>query len=135
MTPLLDAIHSPADLKKLSRADLPLLAAEIRAEIIRVVSQSGGHLASSLGAVELIIALHYVLNAPEDKIVFDVGHQAYAHKLLTGRRDRFATLRQGAACPAFPGGPRAGMTLPTPATPPPQFPRPWGWPAPGIWPA
>ncbi|MDR0882108.1 MAG: 1-deoxy-D-xylulose-5-phosphate synthase [Candidatus Adiutrix sp.] len=102
MTPLLDAIHSPADLKKLSRADLPLLAAEIRAEIIRVVSQTGGHLASSLGAVELIIALHYVLNAPEDKIVFDVGHQAYAHKLLTGRRNRFAALRQEGGLSGFP---------------------------------
>jgi 1-deoxy-D-xylulose-5-phosphate synthase len=85
---LLDSIDSPADLKKLPRAQLPELAAEIRRLIVDVVSRNGGHLASSLGAVELTIALHYVLGAPRDKIIWDVGHQAYAHKLLTGRRDR-----------------------------------------------
>jgi len=91
---LLEQINSPDDLKCLSRSELPNLAAEIRKEIVAVVSKTGGHLASSLGTVELAIAVHYVFNAPEDKIIWDVGHQAYAHKLLTGRRERFHTLRQ-----------------------------------------
>jgi len=91
---LLENIDSPADLKKLPQSDLPMLAEEIRGMIIDVVSKNGGHLASSLGSVELAIALHYVFNAPEDKIIWDVGHQAYAHKLLTGRREKFHTLRQ-----------------------------------------
>jgi 1-deoxy-D-xylulose-5-phosphate synthase len=90
----LDKINSPEDLKKISKNDLPLLASEIRKIIIDVVSKNGGHLAPSLGAVELAIAIHYVFNAPDDKIIWDVGHQSYAHKLLTGRRDRFHTLRQ-----------------------------------------
>jgi 1-deoxy-D-xylulose-5-phosphate synthase len=91
---LLEQIDSPADLKQLSRSQLPVLADEIRRMIVDVVSKTGGHLASSLGVVELTIALHYVFNAPKDKIIWDVGHQAYAHKLLTGRRKSFATLRQ-----------------------------------------
>ena len=90
---LLDNISSPLDLKSLSRSDLHTLAAEIRKAIVNVVSKNGGHLASSLGAVELTIALHYVFDAPKDKIVWDVGHQAYAHKLITGRREKFHTLR------------------------------------------
>jgi len=91
---LLEKINSPADLKKLSRKELPELAAEIRSTIVEVVSQTGGHLASSLGAVELAIAIHYVFETPHDKLIWDVGHQAYAHKLLTGRRDQFFSLRQ-----------------------------------------
>ncbi len=91
---LLETINSPADLKKLSKKELPLLADEIRKFIVDVVSQTGGHLASSLGAVELAIAIHYVFDTPHDKLIWDVGHQAYAHKLLTGRRDQFHTLRQ-----------------------------------------
>jgi 1-deoxy-D-xylulose-5-phosphate synthase len=91
---LLETINSPADLKKISREDLPQLAEEIRAAIVEVVSRTGGHLAPSLGAVELAIAIHYVFDTPRDKIIWDVGHQAYAHKLLTGRRDQFHTLRQ-----------------------------------------
>ncbi len=90
----LEEINSPEDLKKMSKNDLPLLASEIRKIIIDVVSKNGGHLAPSLGAVELAIAIHYVFNAPDDKIIWDVGHQSYAHKLLTGRRERFHTLRQ-----------------------------------------
>ncbi|MDR1922093.1 MAG: 1-deoxy-D-xylulose-5-phosphate synthase [Candidatus Adiutrix sp.] len=101
-TPLLDRIDRPEDLKKIAREDLPRLAEEIRGEIIRVVSQNGGHLASSLGAVELIMALHYVFNAPRDKIIFDVGHQAYAHKLLTGRRKDFEALRREGGLSGFP---------------------------------
>ena len=83
----LEKINSPADLKKLDRKDLPVLADEIRKVIVEVVSKTGGHLASSLGAVELAIAIHYVFDTPDDKLIWDVGHQAYAHKLLTGRRD------------------------------------------------
>ena len=90
----LERINSPADLKGLSRSELPLLASEIRKVIIDVVSKNGGHLAPSLGAVELAIAIHYVFNAPADKIIWDVGHQSYAHKLLTGRREQFHTLRK-----------------------------------------
>ena len=90
----LNNINSPADLKQISRSDLPALAAEIRKVIVDTVSKNGGHLASSLGAVELAIAIHYVFDTPDDKIVWDVGHQAYAHKLLTGRREQFHTLRQ-----------------------------------------
>ncbi len=90
----LENINSPADLKGLSRSELPILAAEIRKVIIDVVSKNGGHLAPSLGTVELAIAIHFVFNAPADKIIWDVGHQSYAHKLLTGRRERFHTLRQ-----------------------------------------
>ena len=90
----LERINSPADLKGLSRSELPILASEIRKVIIDVVSKNGGHLAPSLGAVELAIAIHYVFTAPADKIIWDVGHQSYAHKLITGRRERFHTLRQ-----------------------------------------
>ncbi|MGD9063373.1 MAG: 1-deoxy-D-xylulose-5-phosphate synthase [Desulfobacterales bacterium] len=91
---LLENINSPADLKKLSRKELPALAKEIRNVIVEVVSKTGGHLASSLGSVELTIAIHYVFNTPNDKLIWDVGHQAYAHKLLTGRRGQFHSLRQ-----------------------------------------
>ena len=91
---LLETINSPADLKRLPRARLPELAAEIRRTIIDVVSRTGGHLAPSLGAVDLAIAIHYVFDTPNDKVIWDVGHQAYAHKILTGRRESFHTLRQ-----------------------------------------
>ena len=90
----LEKINSPEDLKALSRSELPILASEIRKVIIEVVSKNGGHLAPSLGVVELAIAIHYVFTAPADKIIWDVGHQSYAHKLITGRRERFHTLRQ-----------------------------------------
>jgi len=91
---ILEKIESPEDLKKISRSDLKTVAAEIRKMIVNVVSQSGGHLASSLGTVELTIALHFVFNCPNDKIIWDVGHQAYAHKILTGRRQSFDTIRK-----------------------------------------
>lgn len=92
--PLLDSIRSPADLRSLPFDDLPYLAEEIRQEIINVVSKTGGHLGASLGVVELTIALHYVFNTPDDKLIWDVGHQCYAHKLLTGRKEKFKGLRQ-----------------------------------------
>ena len=91
---LLDQINEPADLRQLKRDQLPPLAREIRDRILEVVSTRGGHLGSSLGATELTIALHYVFNTPEDKIVWDTGHQTYGHKILTGRKDRFDTIRQ-----------------------------------------
>jgi 1-deoxy-D-xylulose-5-phosphate synthase len=99
---VLEKIQSPRDLKSLSPEQLPGLAAEIRQRIIEVVATTGGHLASSLGAVELTIALHYCLDAPRDKIVWDVGHQAYAHKILTGRNKEFANLRQYQGITGFP---------------------------------
>jgi 1-deoxy-D-xylulose-5-phosphate synthase len=99
---LIDRINSPADLKKLKIADLEPLAAEIRKFIIETVAQNGGHLAPSLGVVELTIALHYVFNSPQDKIIWDVGHQAYAHKIITGRKCRFHTLRKDKGISGFP---------------------------------
>ncbi len=104
MPPLayLNRIDSPADLKKIPREELPAVAAELREYMISTVAKVGGHLASSLGAVELTLALHYTFDAPRDKIVWDVGHQAYGHKILTGRRDRFPTLRQYGGISGFP---------------------------------
>ncbi|MBU4298231.1 MAG: 1-deoxy-D-xylulose-5-phosphate synthase [Desulfobulbaceae bacterium] len=99
---ILPTIDSPTDLRKLAEEDLPLLAREIRQEIIQTVSRVGGHLAPCLGVVELTLALHYVFNTPEDKLIWDVGHQSYTHKLITGRRDRFHTLRQYQGISGFP---------------------------------
>lgn len=90
---ILDSINSPQDLKKLNEYEINRLCAEIRAKLIKTISQSGGHLASNLGVVELTVALHLVFNSPKDQIVWDVGHQSYVHKLLTGRREKFATIR------------------------------------------
>ena len=94
MSRFLDGINGPQDLKKLNREDLPALAAEIRNTLLETISKTGGHLGSNLGVVELTLALHYVFDSPRDKFVWDVGHQSYVHKLLTGRRERFSTLRQ-----------------------------------------
>ncbi len=94
LTPLLDKIGSPADLKPLKREELGQLTDELRKEVIDAVSVTGGHLGAGLGVVELTVALHHVFNAPDDKIIWDVGHQAYPHKVLTGRRDRIRTLRK-----------------------------------------
>ncbi len=99
---LLEKIDSPQDLKQLSPDELNCLSGEIRQRLIEVVSRTGGHLASSLGAVELIVALHYCLDTPRDKIIFDVGHQAYAHKIITGRNAKFSTLRQYQGLSGFP---------------------------------
>jgi len=102
MGKLLEHIDSPDDLKGLRKDQLVHLAAEVREEIIKTVSRTGGHLASNLGVVELTIALHYVFNSPADRLIWDVGHQTYAHKLLTGRRRRFETLRQFEGLSGFP---------------------------------
>lgn len=99
---LLEPIHTPADLRRLQKQQLPELATEIREFMLDTVSKCGGHLAPSLGAVELAIALHYCYNTPQDKLIWDVGHQAYAHKILTGRREQFHTLRQYGGISGFP---------------------------------
>ena len=100
-TPLLDAIKSPADLRKMKESDLPQVAAELRAETISAVAVTGGHLGSGLGVVELTVAIHHVFNTPADRVIWDVGHQAYPHKILTERRDRIRTLRQGGGLSGF----------------------------------
>lgn len=99
--PVLNRINSPADLRKLSDAELDTLASEIRDCLVKTVSRTGGHLASNLGVVELTLALHRALDTPHDRIIFDVGHQSYVHKLVTGRRDRFDTLRKGGGLSGF----------------------------------
>jgi 1-deoxy-D-xylulose-5-phosphate synthase len=100
-TPLLDRVRSPADLRALPASDLRQLADELRAETVSAVSVTGGHLGAGLGVVELTVALHYVFDTPRDRLIWDVGHQAYPHKILTGRRDRIRTLRQGAGLSGF----------------------------------
>ena len=102
MTVLLDKIHSPGDLRQLPRAQLQPLADELRTFLLESVAATGGHLSSNLGTVELTVALHYVFNTPQDRIVWDVGHQTYAHKILTGRRERMQTLRQLGGLSGFP---------------------------------
>jgi 1-deoxy-D-xylulose-5-phosphate synthase len=100
-TPLLDRVHMPADLRALPSSELRQLADELRAEMVSAVSVTGGHLGAGLGVVELTVALHYVFDTPRDRLVWDVGHQAYPHKILTGRRDRIRTLRQGGGLSGF----------------------------------
>ena len=100
-TPLLDTVDYPSDLRKLKADQLRQVADELRAEMIDAVSTSGGHLGSGLGVVELTVAIHYVFNTPDDKLIWDVGHQCYPHKILTGRRDRIRTLRQGGGLSGF----------------------------------
>ncbi|HKP35071.1 MAG TPA: 1-deoxy-D-xylulose-5-phosphate synthase [Sphingomicrobium sp.] len=101
VTPLLDTVQVPAALRALSKDELPQLADELRQEVISAVSVTGGHLGAGLGVVELTVALHYVFDTPDDKLIWDVGHQAYPHKILTGRRDRIRTLRQGGGLSGF----------------------------------
>ncbi len=102
MFPLLSSVNSPTDLRQLDREQLGALASELRAFLIESVSQTGGHLASNLGVVELTIALHYVFNTPDDRLVWDVGHQTYPHKILTGRREQMARLRKANGIAGFP---------------------------------
>lgn len=101
VTPLLDTVSSPSDLRRLKHADLRQVADELREEMISTVSVTGGHLGAGLGVVELTVALHYVFDTPQDVLIWDVGHQAYPHKILTGRRDRIRTLRQGGGLSGF----------------------------------
>ncbi|HEX9449652.1 MAG TPA: 1-deoxy-D-xylulose-5-phosphate synthase N-terminal domain-containing protein, partial [Dongiaceae bacterium] len=100
-TPLLDRVTTPAQLRQLDPSDLRQLAHELRQETIDAVSVTGGHLGAGLGVVELTTAIHYVFDTPYDRLIWDVGHQAYPHKILTGRRDRIRTLRQGGGLSGF----------------------------------
>ena len=100
-TPLLDTINSPADIRALDKDQLPQLSDELRAEMISAVSVTGGHLGAGLGVVELTVALHHVFDTPDDTLIWDVGHQAYPHKIVTGRRDRIRTLRMGGGLSGF----------------------------------
>src|SRR6478609_7526212 len=101
VTPLLDQVEYPADIRKLEKDQLRQLADELRAETISAVSVTGGHLGAGLGVVELTVALHYVFDTPNDRLVWDVGHQCYPHKIVTGRRDRIRTLRMGGGLSGF----------------------------------
>ena len=100
-TPLLDSVQLPADLRALSKDQLPQLADELRQEVISAVSVTGGHLGAGLGVVELTVALHYLFDTPRDRLIWDVSHQAYPHKILTGRRSRIRTLRQPGGLSGF----------------------------------
>ena len=100
-TPLLDKAATPADLRTLDDSELQQVADELRQEVIDAVSRTGGHLGAGLGVVELTVALHHVFNTPADRVIWDVGHQAYPHKILTGRRDRIRTLRQAGGLSPF----------------------------------
>src|SRR5213595_2445893 len=100
-TPLLDKVKTPADMRNFSRDELKQLAHELRQETIDAVSVTGGHLGAGLGVIELTVALHYVFDTPRDRLIWDVGHQAYPHKILTGRRVRIRTLRQGGGLSGF----------------------------------
>src|SRR5258708_31015754 len=99
---LLETIHAPADWRRLAPDQLPALAQELRDFVVQSVSRTGGHLSSNLGTIELTVALHYVLDTPWDRLVWDVGHQTYAHKVLTGRREGMAKLRQWGGIAGFP---------------------------------
>ncbi|MGH8337783.1 MAG: 1-deoxy-D-xylulose-5-phosphate synthase N-terminal domain-containing protein, partial [Gammaproteobacteria bacterium] len=100
-TPLLDQVTFPADLRKLDAKELPQLADELRQETIEAVSITGGHLGAGIGVIELTVALHWIFDTPKDRLIFDVGHQAYPHKILTGRRNRIRTLRQPGGLSGF----------------------------------
>ena len=127
---LISEIHSPEDLKKIDPSMLPQLCAEIRSLIIDVVSKNGGHLAPNLGVVELTIALHRVFSVPRDKIVWDVGHQSYIHKILTGRLRDFPSLRTyGGLC----GFPKRSENPCDAGMPAPLFQQPLAWPVPVIY--
>ena len=127
---LLDNIDQPSDLKNLNKEQVNQLCAEIRQFLLQNISRTGGHLASNLGAVELTVALHRVMTTPMDKIVFDVGHQCYTHKLLTGRRSGFAKLRQLDGISGFPN-PNESSTMPLlRGTATQRFRCPSAWPGP-----
>ena len=124
---LLKKIDSPEDIKKLNYEALNELAAEIREYMIEVISKNGGHLAPNLGVVELTLALHKVFNCPEDKIIWDVGHQSYIHKIITGRREAFKTLRQYTEFPAFLKFRKASTTHLERGIPALRYRRLWAW--------
>jgi 1-deoxy-D-xylulose-5-phosphate synthase len=126
MTDLLKTIDDPKDLRELNRDQLPKLAAELREFLLDSVSKTGGHLSSNLGTVELTVALHYVFQTPYDRLIWDVGHQSYPHKILTGRRERMGTLRQYGGISGFPR--RSESEYDTFGTLQPVFLQPLAWP-------
>ena len=119
---ILDTIHSREDLLRLDKAQTTELCAQLREKLIQTISQTGGHLSSNLGVVELTVALHKVFDTAVDRLVFDVGHQCYAHKLLTGRAAQFDSLASLAGCAAFPIRPRVFTMRPLPGMPPTRSP-------------
>ena len=127
-TPILDKLNTPEDLRALPEADLARLAAELRQETIDAVSMTGGHLGAGLGVVELTVALHYLFDTPRDRLIWDVSHQAYPHKILTGRRSEFERCVSQAACRASPGASKANTTRSERRTPPPRSPPASAWP-------
>lgn len=128
-TPLLDTIKSPADLKGLSTDQLKQLAEELRADTIEAVSGVGGHFGASLGVVELSVVLHHVFNTPDDILIWDVSHQCYPHKILTGRREGVRKIRQAGDPPASPAARRASTTPSVPPIARPRFRRAWASPS------
>lgn len=124
---LIQQINSPADLKKVDKDKLMQVCQELRQYIVDVVSVHGGHFGASLGVVELSVALHYVFNTPYDQLVWDVGHQAYGHKILTGRRDNFPTNRKYKGLSGFPKEAKVSMIRSEWGTPLPPYLPPWGW--------
>lgn len=129
-TPLLDQVTFPADMRDMKPTQLKQLADELRAEMISAVSSTGGHFGSGLGVVELTVAIHYVFNTPDDKLIWDVGHQCYPHKILTGRRDRIRTLRQGGGLSGFTKRTESEYDPSARPIVPPLFRQPlaWRWP-------
>ena len=121
----LDQINFPSDLKRIQESKLQKLADELREEMIDVVSVTGGHLGASLGVVELTVALHYIFNTPSDKLIWDVGHQCYPHKILTGRKDRIRTLRQGGGLSGLQKEVKVNMILLEQLIAQPQYPQHW----------
>jgi len=126
--PLLLTISDPADLRKLARHQLRPLADELRAYVLESVAKTGGHLSSNLGTVELTVALHYVFNTPFDRLVWDVGHQTYPHKILTGRRERMNSLRQLNGISGFPCAAKVHTMLSAQPIRAPPFRLLWAWP-------
>jgi 1-deoxy-D-xylulose-5-phosphate synthase len=127
MYELLKRIDDPSQLRSLDRRQLGQLADELRAYVLDSVSKTGGHLSSNSGTVELTLALHYVYDTPEDRIVWDVGHQTYAHKILTGRREDMSRLRMLDGISGFRAAPNRSTTPSAPRTRAPRSPRRWAW--------
>ena len=125
-TPLLDGISVPSDLRKLPESDMRQLADELRTATVEAVSKTGGHLGAGLGVVELTAAIHYVFDTPRDVLIWDVGHQCYPHKILTGRKDRITTLRQGGGLSGFTKRVRANTTRSARRILRPRYRRVWG---------
>jgi deoxyxylulose-5-phosphate synthase len=129
-TPLLDLVKTPADLRRLESGQLRQLADELRTETVDAVAVTGGHLGAGLGVVELTVAIHYVFDTPSDRLIWDVGHQAYPHKILTGRRDRMPRFGRSAASAVFRGATRANTTPSARRIRRPRSPPRWAWPSP-----